>query len=55
MKELKFIHITKCAGHYIETIAKKQNIRWGKRHKEYGFHHKIFTKIYIDDIYLSDA
>lgn len=39
MKELKFIHITKCAGTYIEEAGKKNNIAWGKYHKEYGWHH----------------
>ena len=35
-KELKFIHITKNAGTYIEDTAKKSNILFGKHHKEYG-------------------
>ena len=34
-KELKFIHITKCAGSFIEYLGKKNNIKWGKYHKEY--------------------
>ena len=42
MKELKFIHITKCAGTTIENIGKKNNILWGRFHKEYGWHHEIF-------------
>ena len=36
MKELKFIHITKCAGTTIENMGKKNNILWGRFHKEYG-------------------
>lgn len=43
MKELKFIHITKCAGTTIENLGKKNNILWGKFHKEYGWWHEIFT------------
>ena len=42
MKELKFIHITKCAGTSIENIGKRHNILWGKFHKEYGWWHGIF-------------
>lgn len=42
MKELKFIHITKCAGSYIEDLGKLNNIDWGRFHLEYGWHHKIF-------------
>lgn len=43
MKELKFIHITKCAGTTIENLGKPHNIKWGKYHfKEYGHHHKPF-------------
>ena len=45
MKELKYIHITKCAGTYIEDLDKKYNIRWGRYHKEYGWHHTIFTRL----------
>ena len=41
-KELKFIHITKCAGSFIETIGKKNNIFWGRYHKEYGWWHEEF-------------
>ena len=41
-KELKFIHITKCAGTSIEDIGKKNNINWGRFHEEYGFWHDIF-------------
>lgn len=44
MKELKFIHITKCAGTSIENLGKKKNILWGRFHKEYGWWHGIFTK-----------
>ena len=42
MNLLKFIHITKCAGTYIENIGKENNIDWGRFHKEYGFWHDIF-------------
>jgi len=42
MKQLKFIHITKCAGTTIEDIGKKNNILWGRFHKEYGWWHEIF-------------
>lgn len=42
MKELKFIHITKCAGTTIENLGKKNNILWGRFHKEYGWWHEIF-------------
>ena len=44
-KELKFIHITKNAGTYIEDTAKKSNILFGRHHKEYRFWHKIFPNI----------
>jgi hypothetical protein len=44
-KELKFIHITKCAGSYIEELGKKNNIMWGQYHKEYGFWHNFFPNI----------
>jgi hypothetical protein len=42
MKQLKFIHITKCAGTTIENIGIKNNILWGRFHKEYGWWHEIF-------------
>jgi len=44
-KELKFIHITKCAGTSIEMAGEKKNIEWGKNHKEYGFWHGLFPNI----------
>ena len=28
-KNLKFIHITKCAGTFIEEIGREKNIKWG--------------------------
>lgn len=34
-KKLKFIHITKCAGTFIETVGKDNNIKWGQFHNEY--------------------
>lgn len=47
MNELKFIHITKCAGTFIEEIGRENNIKWGKYHKEYGWWHETFiTKSY---------
>ena len=42
LKQLKFIHITKCAGTTIENIGKKKNILWGRFHNEYGWWHEIF-------------
>lgn len=42
MKELKFIHITKCAGTTIEDIGKAKNILWGRFHTEYGWWHQKF-------------
>ena len=43
MKELKFIHITKCAGTSIENIGYENNIHWGRFHKEYGYWHVKFV------------
>ena len=42
IKQLKFIHITKCAGTTIENVGKKNNVLWGRFHKEYGWWHEIF-------------
>jgi len=42
MKSLKFIHITKCAGTFIEELGRSYDIKWGRHHKEYGFWHDIF-------------
>ena len=42
MTELKFIHISKCAGTFIEEMGKLNNIKWGKYHTEYGWWHEIF-------------
>ena len=42
MKQLKFIHITKCAGTSIEDIGIENNILWGRFHTEYGNWHEIF-------------
>jgi hypothetical protein len=42
LRELKFIHITKCAGTFIEDIGKLHGIKWGRFHEEYGFWHDIF-------------
>lgn len=43
-KELKFIHISKCAGTFIEDIGYKNKILWGRNHKEYGWWHEPFIK-----------
>ena len=43
-KPLKFIHITKCAGTFIEDIGQKHNINWGRFHQEYGYWHDLFSK-----------
>lgn len=44
MKELKYIHITKCAGSTIEDIGKENNIYWGRFHHEYGWWHECFPR-----------
>jgi len=44
MKELKFIHITKCAGTSIEDLGKENGICWGRYDNEYGWWHGIFSK-----------
>lgn len=41
-KELKFIHITKCAGTFIEELGNKHGLKWGRYHEEYGFWHDYF-------------
>ena len=41
-KMLSFIHITKCAGTFIEEMGRENNIKWGRHHKEYGWWHEIF-------------
>jgi hypothetical protein len=43
-KQLKFIHVTKCAGSFIENIGLKNKILWGRYHKEYGWWHEEFIK-----------
>ena len=43
-KKLSFIHITKCAGTFIEDIGNLNNQTWGRHHKEYGWWHEIFIK-----------
>tara|TARA_Y100001958_G_scaffold30715_1_gene19795 strand:- start:723 stop:1325 length:603 start_codon:yes stop_codon:yes gene_type:complete len=49
MKELKFIHITKCAGTSIETLGNENNILWGINHQEeYGFWHEPFNNKSIE-------
>ena len=45
MKDLKFIHITKCAGTFIEDLGSKQGIKWGRFHKEYGSWHRLFKSV----------
>lgn len=42
-KSLKFIHITKCAGTFIEDVGKYHNINWGRFDTEYGYWHDIFS------------
>jgi len=44
-KQLKFIHITKCAGTSIEDAGYKQGILWGRYHTDYGWHHLVFPRI----------
>ena len=44
MKELKFIHITKCAGTFIEDIGNENGYKWGRFHEEYGNWHEEFMK-----------
>lgn len=44
IKELKFIHITKCAGSSIEEVGRDNKIWWGKYNKEYGPWHELFPK-----------
>ena len=48
MKQLKFIHITKCAGTTIENLGKEKNILWGRFHEEYGWWHEIFQNKRLD-------
>jgi hypothetical protein len=45
MKELKFIHVTKCAGTYIENIGIEHGYKWGRFHREYGWWHKRFPEV----------
>jgi len=45
MKELKFIHISKCAGTSIENAARKERQFWGRFHHEYGYRHKLFPRL----------
>ena len=44
MKDLKFIHITKCAGTTIEDLGKENGINWGRYDKDYGWWHGIFPQ-----------
>ena len=44
MKELKFIHITKCAGTTIEDLGKSKGLDWGRYDKNYGWWHGIFLE-----------
>jgi len=49
MNDLKFIHVTKCAGTSIEDIGIKHNLLWGRFDKEYsntnGGWHNLFTTV----------
>jgi len=45
MKDLKFIHITKCAGTFIEDLGKKHGVAWGRYDREYGKHHNLFKYV----------
>ena len=42
-RSLKFIHITKCAGTFVENIGRAHGQDWGRFHKEYGFWHDTFV------------
>jgi hypothetical protein len=51
-KNLKFIHITKNGGTYIEHKSKKIGKKWGRNcqiYKELGEHSIYFNKIQLDD------
>jgi len=42
-RELKFIHISKTGGGWIEDVGLKANLKWGRNHKEYGWWHRPFS------------
>lgn len=44
-KELKFIHVAKCAGTSIENAGKEKGILWGRHHREYGPLHQVFSNV----------
>jgi hypothetical protein len=44
-KELKFIHIAKCAGTSIENSGKEKGLLWGRHHREYGPLHQTFDNV----------
>ena len=43
VSNLKFIHITKCAGNSIEEFGNKRGLAWGRFHVGVRRHHKILT------------
>ena len=42
---LKFIHISKTAGSYIENIGHNVNLQWGSYDKEYGYFHRTLSRM----------
>jgi len=44
-RKLKFIHITKTGGTFIERIGLQVGLEWGQEHKEYGWWHGTFRTI----------
>ena len=50
-KELKFIHITKCAGSFIEELGIKHGLKWGRFHEEYGLEVGSWHDYFIDKPY----
>tara|TARA_Y100000389_G_C17468978_1_gene528479 strand:+ start:3266 stop:3940 length:675 start_codon:yes stop_codon:yes gene_type:complete len=46
LKPLKFIHITKCSGSFIEELGRKYKLKWGRFDKDYkAFWHNLPGKI----------
>lgn len=42
-KELKFIHITKTGGGFLEDLALKYNVTWGRHFSRYGWQHGLLS------------